>query len=67
MGKAAPSSDADWLTISPMTSYTPPAYADPISAAELTEYLAQFTGYFKRSEGRQSLERSFDWTPDSYR
>ena len=50
-----------------MTSYTPPAYADPISAAELTEYLAQFTGYFKRSEGRQSLERSFDWTPDSYR
>ncbi len=35
----------------------PPEYADPVSVEELTEYLFQFAGYFKRSEGRQSLER----------
>jgi SRSO17 transposase len=29
----------------------------PIAVAELTHYLAQFSSYFKRSEGRQSLER----------
>jgi SRSO17 transposase len=29
----------------------------PISVTELTEYLEPFASYFKRSEGRQSLER----------
>lgn len=29
----------------------------PISVAELTQYLEPFASYFKRSEGRQSLER----------
>jgi SRSO17 transposase len=36
---------------------TPSAETPPFAAAELAQYLAPFGSYFKRSEGRQSLER----------
>ena len=36
---------------------TPSEGTMPFSAIELSEYLAPFGSYFKRSEGRQSLER----------
>src|SRR4029077_2023648 len=52
--EAAPSSDADSDHSS--DDELSSEHMDPISVAELTEYLAQFSGYFKRSEGRQSLE-----------
>lgn len=34
-----------------------PKNVAPISVSELTQYLAPFASYFKRSEGRESLER----------
>src|SRR5882672_2004314 len=53
--EAAPPTEAD--SDYPSDDESPSERVDPISVAELTEYLFQFAGYFKRSEGRQSLER----------
>ncbi|MBI3757468.1 MAG: IS701 family transposase [Deltaproteobacteria bacterium] len=52
---ASPSNDSEYDH--PSEEVLSSEHTGPISVAELTEYLSQFADYFKRSEGRRSLER----------